>query len=54
MMDANEHVDSDNIKDVFEAIGLQEAILEKHKEAGGYAPTYQRGHDDPGGPQPWT
>lgn len=45
MMDANEHVDFAHIKDVFEAIGLREAIIEKHKEDSGYAPTYQRGQD---------
>ena len=45
MMDANEHVGSAHITEVLKAIGLREAILEKHKEEKGYAPTYQRGND---------
>ena len=45
MIDANEHIDHENIKQSFAALGLHEAILQRHKQQQGYKPTYQRGSD---------
>ena len=44
-MDANEHVGETNISDIFRAIGLTEAILDRHKNKASTQPTYQRGSE---------
>ena len=44
-MDANENVGNIHITNRFEAVGLKEAILDKHREKEGIQPTYQRGRE---------
>ena len=45
MIDANEHVDKEHMKQSFETLGLREAIIEQHKEDKGYQATYNRGRE---------